>query len=305
MATQATPLRAESKNISMEENVEASSWATAGDCLHVLTIVSTLCFALVAGTYMRDPSVSLFDSQWRKEGFCITNRDVPYWTSHDMCLYVDTFMSVVLGILFWAWRKDPGMKDANSIFQTGIPGVLLHGFGHGALGKAIREGTMDVNEGHKLPIDTAMEKNNTPWEYAISVLPLIAFWLFLSKASMPQLSTIYVVPAATLATLRQLWTPNDFGFTYVQTILMLQFSINQLCRRKQEKDFGYFLYPGIVGLPLTLVGWMESTLCSTVVRDFFYGHVVYDAYIPLSMMAWYTIVHNQQKEAASAKIKQP
>lgn len=288
-----------------KENVTSSSsfYAMAGDTFHWISIASTVAFALMAGKYMRDPTSTFFDSQWKQEGFCVTNRDIPYWNSHDMCLYVDTALALLAGLLFLAWRKDPGMESANVIFQSGIPGVLLHGFGHGALGKAIREGTMSLEEGHKLVIETTMEKSESALHFAVSLLPLIAFWYFLSRASMPQLSNVYVVLAAGLAVLRQLWTPNDFGFTYVQTVLMLEFSINQLARPKEEKDLGYCLYPAIVGLPLTLVGWMESTMCSTMVRDFLYGHLAYDAYIPIAMMTWYATIHSQVTAPSADKAK--
>jgi hypothetical protein len=287
-----------------KDSTSSSFYAKAGDACHAITIASTLGFALLAGTFMRDPSFTFFDAQWKQEGFCITNRDVPYWNSHDMCLYVDTAMALLSALLFLAWRKDPGMESANVIFQANIPGILLHGIAHGALSKAIREGTVNLDDGHKYPIEIAMEKNQTPLEMATALLPLVAFWFFLSKASMPQVANKYIVLASTLAVLRQLWTPNDFGFTYVQTILLLQFSINQLARPKEEKDdLGYFLYPAIVGLPLTLVGWMESTMCSTMVKDFLYGHLAYDAYLPLAVMTWYAIVHGQAAASATSDSK--
>jgi hypothetical protein len=33
-------------------------------------------------------------------------------------------------------------------------------------------------------------------------------------------------------------------------------------------------------------------MCSKFVQDYFYGHLAYDIYIPVSMIVWYTIVHN-------------
>lgn len=286
-----------------DDSLSSSSstfYAKAGDACHAITIVSTLGFALLAGKYMRDPSSTVFDAQWTQEGFCITNRDVAYWNSHDLCLYVDTAMTIVSALLFFAWRKDPGMERANGIFQANIPGVLLHGLGHGALGKAIRDGTANLEDSHKLPIEVAMEQHETTLEIIQSILPLAAFWFFLSKASMPQVSNVSIVLAASLATVRHIYTPNDFGFTYVQTILMLQFAINQLSRPASEKDLSYFLYPAMVGLPLTLVGWMESTMCTTMVKDWLYGHLAYDAYIPLAMMAWYAVVHRTATTTATA-----
>ena len=291
----------------MKEGYQApasSFYAQAGDIMHFVTLASSLGFAFMAGTYMRDPNSTFFDAQWKQEGFCVTNRDVPYWNSHDMCLYVDTIMAVVAGLLFLALRNDPGMDRANLIFLNGIPGVLLHGFGHGYFGKAIREGTMNLEEGQKLVIETALANNETTFQLALSVLPLVAFWFALSKASMPNISNKFILLGALVVSIRQLWTSNDSGFTYTQTILVLQFSINELCRPKEEKDLAYFLYPTMVGLPLTLIGWMESTMCSTLVRDWFYGHLAYDAYIPLAMMAWYMVIHSQVSTTTTPKVKQ-
>jgi len=278
-----------------------SSYAKAGDVFHYVTIASTLSFALLAGMYMTDHSFPLFDTAWQKEGFCVTNRDVPYKNSHDLCLYADTALALVATVLFFSWRKDPGMERANVIFKSNIPGILLHGVGHGTIARVIRDGSVDVDEGHKVPLDIWKEENDTYLEMAVAMLPLLCFWFFMSKASMPQVSTKLIVGATFLSTLRHMYTPNYFGFTYVQTILLLQFSINQLARPKEEKDFSYFLYPVVVGLPLTLVGWTESTMCSMFVKDLFYGHLAYDAFIPLAMMAWYAIVHN--RAASSEKVK--
>jgi len=104
---------------------------------------------------------------------------------------------------------------------------------------------------------------------------------------MGNLKNSQIVVAAAIVVAAQLFIPNIFGFTFTQTILMLAFSINQLCRNVKEKDFAYAMYPTLVGLPLTMVGWMESTQCTNFVRDMFYGHLVYDAFIPISMLVWY------------------
>lgn len=284
----------------------SSFYSYAGDAGQVLAIASALAFAFMAGNYMPDPTSTFFDTQWKQEGFCVTNRDIPYWNSHDMCLYVDTIMAVLAGLLFLAWRNDPGMDQANVIFKANIPGVLLHGVGHAALGKAIRDGTMNLEDGRKLVIESAMAQNESTLRLGLSFLPLVSFWYALSKASMPNVSNKFTFAAALLVTYCQLWIPNDFGFTYTQTILILEFSINQLFRPKEEKDLAYFLYPVMVGVPLTMIGWMESTMCSTMVRDWFYGHLVYDAYIPLSMMAWYMVVHSHatSNNTKSSKVKE-
>jgi hypothetical protein len=274
--------------------VDDSFYASAGNLVHVVTMASALSFAALAGTHMKNENSTLFDPQWKEEGFCVTNAEVPFWSSHDMCLYVDTVFALGLTVLYLAWRNDPGMTAANLLMKTGIPGILLHGVGHGGISKAYRDGKFGGEQGHKSAFTIAWEHNETMIELAVASLPLLLFWLALSKASLPNMPNPRVALAATLAFVCHLSIPQNFGFTFVQTILMVEFALNQLSRDKKEKDFTYFLYPTLVALPLTIVGWLESTMCSKFVQDYFYGHLAYDAYIPVSMIVWYTIVHNTE-----------
>lgn len=81
----------------------------------------------------------------------------PYWNSHDMCLYVDTIMAAVVGVLYFALKKSPGMdsgtlssvlcffdiswlesyslfsfvRTANMLVKGNILGILGHGIAHG------------------------------------------------------------------------------------------------------------------------------------------------------------------------------
>merc|ERR1719215_259494 len=101
----------------------------------------------------------------------------------------------------------------------------------------------------------------------------------------------------------QFFFPSRFGFTYVQTVLLLLFSTNQLLLPAEEKGRSYALFGIIVSFPVSLVGWVESTQCSVFVKDYLYGHLVYDAYIPCSMLFWYLWVFavNREKQDASAQ----
>ena len=106
-------------------------------------------------------------------------------------------------------------------------------------------------------------------------------WIGLLKAATPSLSNFALGGLVLGAQLVQLLVPKYLASTYVQTIIFLVFSMNQLVRNKKEKDYSYTTHPWIVGMPLTLVGWMEGTQCTAFVKDRLYGHLVYDAWIPL------------------------
>lgn len=214
-----------------------------------------------------------------------------------MCLYVDFALAAVAGILYLMWKSDPSMQNANKIYASNIPGIAAHGIGHGFVGYAMRNGLVDSTTAEQTSIDIMCASSYM--EVLKSAVSIMIFWVFLGKASMANVSNKWVLLFAACAFMVQLFVPQAMGFTYVQTVLILAFSFNQLGRPVGEKDFSYATYPMFVGIPLTLVSWLESTQCSAFVKDVFYGHVVYDAYIPISMISWYIV--NYVKSAVKVK----
>jgi hypothetical protein len=281
----------------------SSFFTSLGDSAHAVTLVSTLAFTYMAGRYMNDSNDTFFDASWKRDGFCVAHAEVEYWNSHDVCLYVDAAMAALLGLVYLALHKMPGMEAANALLFANIPGILGHGIGHGLVGKQIREFGLEAAS----PSFSDLVANQTSMEIAQALGLFLVFWAGLLKASMNNIQTKYLIPCVLVAIAGNTLVPANFGFTYVQTILMLAFSINQLLRPASEKDYVYATFPLFVGFPLTLVGWMESTQCSNFVRDYMYGHVVYDAYIPIASLAWYLVCYarvqgaNVQKRGKTTK----
>lgn len=52
-----------------------------GDIVHLISLASGLGFAVLVANLAKNESDSFFDPLWKKDGFCITNPNVPYWTS--------------------------------------------------------------------------------------------------------------------------------------------------------------------------------------------------------------------------------
>jgi hypothetical protein len=270
----------------MTSSSSSSYFTSLGDSVHAATLVSTLAFTYMAGRFMNDDANDFFDASWKRDGFCVAHGEVQYWNSHDVCLYVDVAMAAVLGLVYLALHNTPGMEAANTLLFSNIPGILGHGIGHGVVGQKIRElGMADASAAQR----DGFLANQTNMELAQGLGFFLVFWAGLLKASMFNIQTKYLIPCVLLAIIGNTLVPGNFGFTYVQTILMVAFSMNQLWRPASEKDYFYATYPLFVGFPLTLVGWMESTQCSKFVKDYMYGHVVYDAYIPIATLTWYLV----------------
>jgi hypothetical protein len=265
----------------------SSSFTSLGDFGHAVTLLSTFAFTYMTGRYMNDPNDTFFDASWKRDGFCVAHAEVEYWNSHDVCLYVDVAMATLLGLVYLGLHKTPGMEAANTLLFSNIPGILGHGIGHGAVGKQIRESGLEAASA----VGTEFLADKTSMEIVQSLGLFLVFWAMLLKASMNNIQIKYLIPCVLVAMVGNALVPGNFGFTYVQTILLLAFSMNQLLRPSSEKDYFYATYPLFVGFPLTLVGWMESTQCSNFVRDYMYGHVVYDAYIPIATLVWYLVCY--------------
>lgn len=280
-----------------------SSFATLGDSAHWISMANTLLYAVAVVSFSQQTAI--FDADWATNGFCITNRDSPYWTSHDWCLYVDTILSAVFGIIFLSLRKTPGMEVANHLVQNNIVGILGHGIGHAMIARGIRNDDVSNNDLTLLEILEQNDDANLKMILSYGI-PLLLFWLSLLKASLPDMSLPKIALLAIVVQAAQIYAPMQFQFTYVQTILLLAFSINQLTRPLQshKQTFAYAMYPAMVALPLTFVGWLESTQCQSTIVQFLHGHVMYDAFIPLSSIAYYlSCYYNSQDEQQKKKQK--
>ena len=281
----------------------SSFFKSLGDSAHAVTLVSTLAFTYMAGRYMNDSNDTFFDTSWKRDGFCVAHAEVEYWNSHDVCLYLDMVMAALLGLVYLALRDTPGMEAANMFLFANIPGIVGHGIGHGAVGKQMRDLGLEGLEAAAAATQKGFfDADQTSMNIAQQLGLFFVFWAGLLKASMINIQTKYLIPCVMVAMVGNTLVPANFGFTYVQTILVLTFSMNQLMRPASEKDYFYATYPLFVGFPLTLVGWMESTQCSKFVRDYMYGHVVYDAYIPIANLAWYLVCYGRVQGINAQKL---
>lgn len=261
-----------------------------GDILQVLSLVSSITFAISVVAYsVPERPFKPFDPTWIKDGFCISNQEIPYWTSHDLCLYGDTALALLCGLLYAALRDKPGMEPANELSKFNILGVLAHGIGHGAIAAALRNGDAAEDLGGTT---IARLFSMDTYELFTILAPIAFFWIVLLKASMPKVNTTVLFPLSIPIMILHFLLPQKYQFAYVQTILSCAFSINQLARPSNEKGFEYALFTGLVSLPVCFIGWVESTMCSYFIIHLG-GHIIYDFWIPLSTIAFYIISYRK------------
>jgi hypothetical protein len=295
-----------------------------GDIGHVATLTSAVVFAVSVvaladrrvndkedavgetGNSNSSSSFHLFDAQWQRLGFCLAHPETPVFSSHAVCLYVDILLAAVMALTYWPHRNRTALRHANLIVSTNVSGTIGHGLAHGGLAYHLYQQQQQQQQTGMTIEDAAVQTNKTSIILHWFVLPLL-FWPPLLKAAMSHAPLYVVAISALLANGLVAAVPSNLGFTAVQTILLVAFSLNQLLRPTDEKrDLHYVLYAWMVSLPVTLVGWMESTMCTAFVRSALYGHVVYDAYISISSLAFYRLCirnanHQQQQQEEEKK----
>lgn len=283
---------------------DAVNYRRLGDFVHRVNVMNTLIFC-VCVVYFRD-NTSLFDGVWAKDGFCVSNPTTLYWTSHDLCLYADVILASACGVAYWILHKEDGMKPANDMIFHNIFGVVAHGLGHGGIAYNLRSEDMQRLQDDETSFLAAV--TDLPWVEILQKLLVnqgayLLFWIFLLKPTMPLASMNTIVSLSVIVWIIALGVKPFLQFTFVQTVLLIAFSANQLCRPDKERGtLAYCLYGLLVALPLGLVGWLESTMCSSTIIHVG-GHVCYDAYVPISMLAFYLICYVYRVPSDKAKPK--
>lgn len=194
------------------------------------------------------------------------------------------------------------MKSANDLVKWNVLGIIGHGLGHGGIARYIREHI--TSEGaYELPPVLAFSDFFTSVTVIKENLGSLLFWVPLIKATMPNNgSNLTVLIISWLSIIGGRMTPSRFGFTYTQTVLFMCFSLNQLMQRRSDKNFPYALYAAIVSFPLGLLAWLESMSCSNLVIHYG-GHLIYDAYIPLSSVMFYLCCYLKEIAASRVYVK--
>lgn len=257
--------------------VSTAFYGSRGDIVNASILGVSLLYAGCV-IYFTQPGRGFFDEAWKKEGFCIQNKHIPFWSSFDTCLYVDSFFSMVLGILYLSWRKVPGMERPSEIIPMVIMSTLGHGFAHGALAINFRKDNFN---------DFPKEG---PTQHELWKLIAFAtiFWFPLLKASMMKVASWKLAIAAGVVTYLGTFLREEYGFPYVQTILAIAFHSSQLMLPPKEKEYReYLMVPLQLAIPPLLTAWNEALFCEKFFRNLG-GHVLYDASIILSAI-WYYI----------------
>jgi len=212
-----------------------------------------------------------------EDGFCISNKSSLWFSSHALCFYVDTFFCF---ILYKYMNEGYDLSIPKRIMDPVSLNIIAH-FGHG-LGHFIVGVFGTLNNTYIFDADYNW------YTLVIIYLWLSSFWFGFIQSIHSNFNYRIQLIECIIITSGQLFIPIQFSFTYVQTIILLLASINDLSIDKKHKDIYYTLKAGIVNLPIGLVGWLESYSCDNILI-YIGGHLWYDCTIPISIITYYLL----------------
>lgn len=272
---------------------QVSHHRVTGDIINVFVLAVSLVYAWTV-VYFTQPGIQgVVDEEWKKDGFCIQNVDVPFWSSFDTCLYVDIFFSAILGVMYLAWRNIPGMETSSIPVPSVIAATLGHGIAHGAMAVGLRDGSYHQQ----------IDDEEAPPMWKIMVFCAV-FWFPLLKASLPKLKNTEVAFLAVIVTYGMGFVKKELGFAYVQTIVNVAFHASQLMLTTDEKNRREYVTMPLAGVLPIVVAWNEILFCDSYFRSAG-GHVLYDASIIVSFIVFYlNCYHFNTKSNSKSLIKQ-
>jgi hypothetical protein len=223
------------------------------------------------------------DDEWKKDGFCIHNKDVPYLSSFDTCFYVDVLFSTILGVMYLYWKNIPSMKTSSEIVPMVIMGTVGHGVAHFAMAMKFRDGSYYEESQQE-------QQQEIPPFYQLVVFCFL-FWFPLLKASMPKMNAKIVALLSLIVTYGPIvigggMMKKQLGFAYVQTVISIAFHISQLRLSRTEKSQREYMTLPLSAMLPVLTSWNEALGCEAYFRSMG-GHVLYDASIIISYILYY------------------
>mmetsp|Transcript_296 Transcript_296/g.369 ORF Transcript_296/g.369 Transcript_296/m.369 type:complete len:290 (-) Transcript_296:380-1249(-) len=260
------------------------SYANLGNLLHCVSLISTLIYTVLVLRFANTES-GIFDQEWVINGFCLTNEDIPYWSSHDLCLYYDSVLCFLgWGVYQKLRNSHPQMKNADDSLKFNLLGHLGHGILHGFIAYLQYR---DPNRSERMPgirnYETVFQMDVLPQIIGVFLFP--AFWFGLLKGVLPKVSDKNLVMLSLLVSVGQMPFKANQNFMYVQSILVVCFTVASLQLPQIEKNFDYFAM-AFAGMIISFVPWIECMACESIASKVG-GHLIFDASIPISLVSAY------------------
>jgi hypothetical protein len=265
-----------------------------GNALNAFALVSVLTFT-AAAVFYATPESTFFDEEWVRHGFCISNPEVPYWNSHDLCLYSDTILVAIGLIIYYKCKGMPEqeMKDMDHYLISNMLAHLGHGLGHGVFGAKYRQGDSGsrAESEHISMIDKYMQEVDIMGLASYMGLSLV-FYFFTLKGVGNFKNRTELLLVSIMACLGSLYVKDVLLFTYVQAVIFVTISWAAFSLpSERKKSVSYCSLAGGSAI-ITIIPWIESTACQNFAVKLG-GHLIYDTTIALGVITNYCLAYHR------------
>lgn len=275
-----------------------------GDIGNICACVSSLLFiALVTGTS------GLMSPSFLKEGFCISNAEKIWTSSHSASVCLNISFAVVLYSLLRRCRNKQLSNESCNLMAMNIPIIVLHGMSHLAL-------TFVLNSNDAATINNLdrtvyslfyMEYSFVTFFFMFDVTLLIwgvvlygvmaqcntAFSSFSSSASsvgsyiQENMDTVVFVLALFFTIIQVSLVPLRHSNTYIHTCIILT---TALCGIFSNSGGSYYTITVFtINLPMSIVSWIEAIGCDTFLIHIG-GHLWSDILLVFSYLLYFFCV---------------
>lgn len=254
------------KMTTVDYNCNLKIW---GDRVNILTLVLGALYATIV-VFFAKPGSRWVDEDWIRDGFCVSNKDKPYWTSHDWCFYISIVLASCLCLLYRKWRHEPGMEEASKMIPMVIISFIAHGAAH--------EFHVAYRTRKAAPDEISIMEGEPPGLGTALVLAP-CFWFPMLKSYLPKRKLAWVGMASLLISLVSLLFPVRYGFAYTTLVLLVTATADQLLSPFEDKRV-YFA-ASVLGVPVIIADLFELLWCNGFYKKLG-GHALTDTILGVS-----------------------
>lgn len=259
----------------------ATAGLHCGDYAKLLVVM--LCLVFLACVVLHSVGrAQFFSTSYLNDGFCISNRSQPFWTSHAISFYADAATAFCMMGLVREGRRRGLSEAATTPMSKNSMSLLGHGVGHlflatraGGSGAGIFE---DLSPVARLAVYLAF----MPVWYGFmmdkrrSVVATVGFMMFHN-------------------TLQVFFLPTSLFFTHVLMAVLLNSAFRWLVRPKADKTRYYAMEAWLVDVPILLASFGEALACDAFLMSWG-GHVWFDMVVPVGFTVYYIMLVNDASE---------
>jgi len=252
-----------------------------GDVVHLIVIANTLIYIGVIVAHANGFGVE-FSPSFSQDGFCVSNKDQHVlWQSHALCFYEDTIFAILIWVLVNYVGKNMLPDSDVSLMSRHSISTFVHGVAHLSLAYRDYSGELSTPQ----PAGPNLKPQR--------VIPLLLFWATFMSTLLKDQSFGKKAFRTLFWTGIHLFVPRLYAFTFVHCVLVMEFCLKDL--QTKEMDEYYNLRIPLLNIPNSIIAWMEAFACEKFLQPYG-GHAIYDAFIPITMIAYIFVVLYQRNQ---------